>query len=101
MPVCETMALPSWGFHSFEMPDGQEFIASFYGDEGAEIDVVERHQSLGPIEDKADWLGLTGEVSFPVPGDQEVAGNKPGLLKLQRFSVQAQSANPWTASIRG
>ena len=59
--------LPNGGFHSFEMPDGQEFIAWFYGDDGAEIDVVERHESLGPICDTAaDWLGLTGEVVFPV-----------------------------------
>ena len=65
------MDLPDWGFHSFEMPDGQEFVASFYGDEGAEIDVVERHQSLGRIEDKVDWVGLKGEVSFPVPATKK------------------------------
>jgi hypothetical protein len=65
-PACPVVKW-TWGFRAFEMPDGQEFIASFYGDDGfAEIDVVERHESLGSIEDKADWLGLTGEVSFPV-----------------------------------
>ena len=35
-PVCQEMDMPSWGFHAFEMPDGQEFIALFCGDEGAE-----------------------------------------------------------------
>jgi hypothetical protein len=65
-PVCEKMDLPSGGFHAFDMPNGSEFIAWFCGDDGVEIDVVTRHESLGRIEDKAEWLGLTGEVVLPV-----------------------------------
>ena len=65
VPGC-TMDLPNGGFHAFEMPDGQEFIAWFYGEDGVEIDAVGRHESLGRIEDKAEWLGLTGEVVLPV-----------------------------------
>ena len=65
-PVCEMTELPNGGFYAFQMPDGQEYIAWFYGDDGAEIDVVERHESLGRIEDKVDWLGLTGDVLVPV-----------------------------------
>ena len=65
-PVCEKMDLPNGGFHAFEMPHGQEFIAWFYGDDGVEIDAVGRHESLCRIEDKAEWLGPTGEVILPV-----------------------------------
>ena len=66
VPGCE-MDLPNGGFCAFQMPDGQEFIAWFYGDDGAEIDAVERHESLGPISDTAaDLLGLTGDVVVPV-----------------------------------
>jgi len=32
--------LPSWRFHSFEMPDGQRFIALFFGQDLAEIELV-------------------------------------------------------------
>lgn len=60
--------LPRWGFHTFEMRDGLEFIAWFHGEQGEiEIDLVVRHDSLGCIEDKAEWLGLTGEITVPVP----------------------------------
>ena len=60
--------LPRWGFHTFEMPDGREFIAWLHGEQGeVEIDLVAGHDSLGCIEDKAEWLGLTGEITVPVP----------------------------------
>jgi|KBSSwiStaDraftv2_1062776.scaffolds.fasta_scaffold4493238_1 hypothetical protein len=36
---CET-DLPRWGFHTFEMPDGQRFIALFFGQHLAEIQLV-------------------------------------------------------------
>ncbi len=69
VPGCE-MDLPPGGFHSFEMPDGQRFIAQFFGPDLAEIELVEREQSVGRIEDKnpdlAEALGLSGEVTFPV-----------------------------------
>jgi hypothetical protein len=32
--------LPPWGFHSFQMPDGQRFIALFFGQNLAEIELV-------------------------------------------------------------
>lgn len=66
----DEMDLPPWGFHSFEMPDGQRFIALFFGPDSAEIELVEREESVGRIEDKnpdlAEALGLSGEVVFPV-----------------------------------
>jgi hypothetical protein len=36
---CE-MDLPRWAFHTFEMPDGQRFIALFFGQQLAEIQLV-------------------------------------------------------------
>jgi hypothetical protein len=36
---CET-DLPRWGFHTFEMPDGQRFIALFFGQHLAELQLV-------------------------------------------------------------
>jgi hypothetical protein len=61
------MDLPPSGFHFFQMPDGQEYIALFDGPDAVEIDAVERHGSIGRIEDKAAWLGETGEITIPVP----------------------------------
>jgi hypothetical protein len=43
---CE-MDLPRWGFHSFEMPDGQRFIALFFGQELAEIELVVPEEDAG------------------------------------------------------
>jgi hypothetical protein len=43
---CE-VDLPPWRFHSFEMPDGQRFIALFFGQHLAEVELVEREDSLG------------------------------------------------------
>ena len=65
------------------------FIASFYGDDGAEIDVVERHQSLGRIEDKAGWVGVTGEVSFPVGATSEGFGAAPLAPRRARSERRA------------
>ena len=55
------------GFHCFRLADDKEFIC--YPLDGAtlEINAIVRHEDLGRIEDKADWLGLSGEVIFPVP----------------------------------
>jgi hypothetical protein len=39
--------LPRWGFRSFELPDGQRFIALFFGQRIAEIELVEREVTLG------------------------------------------------------
>lgn len=73
-------ALPSWGFHTFEMPDGQEFIASFQGERNElEIDTVGRHESIGPIENAAR-LGMAGEVSFPVRATKS-SGRLPRLRR--------------------
>src|SRR5262245_2263912 len=60
--------LPASGVHFFEMPDGAEFLIYVKGDPEhlAEIDAVARHESLGRIEDRAGWLGMTGEVTIPV-----------------------------------
>jgi hypothetical protein len=49
VPGCE-MDLPSLGFHCFEMPDGQEYIAAFHGDEAVINAIVD--ESVDRIEDK-------------------------------------------------
>jgi hypothetical protein len=61
------MDLPESGFYWFEMPDGQGYIALFDGPGAVDIDAVRHHESVGRIEDRAEWLGETGEIAVPVP----------------------------------
>ena len=88
-PVCEKMDLPSGGFHAFAMPDGCEFIAWFCGDDGVEIDAVGRHESLGRVEDKAEWLGLTGEVILPVGATDGSMEGSPSIARPHKSSSKA------------
>jgi hypothetical protein len=52
--------IPSWGFHTFAMPNGTEFIAWFSGSElPVEIYAVGGYETAGPIsEDTAEMLGI-------------------------------------------
>jgi hypothetical protein len=61
--------LPPWGFHSFELPNGQRLIAFIRNQSLVTVDLAEE-ESIGRIEDKnpdlAEALGLSGEIVFPV-----------------------------------